>query len=253
MACSLQARRWRRTSSLACRCGCGSRFSWTCSGSLCRDDPEPGADRTPSARDGRDGLRAGWEARGSLSMTQAQPRESLAWAGFAPPARRWGPQSLDRAIAGDGCWRVTRATSTVTLMTRGRLYGGNTLLERLPQDLEDIAAELGQFIQEAHPVVGPRHLARPWHVAAAGQPRVRNGMLGGAELAGRDQRRTCAGEPGDAVEARDLQGLGRGHRGQDGGQPPRQPRLPRPRGAEQEEDVLVRQPVLLFTSSLHSR
>jgi hypothetical protein len=37
---------------------------------------------------------------------------------------------------------------------RLRLYVYDTLLERLAQDLEDMAAELGQFIQEAHAVVG---------------------------------------------------------------------------------------------------
>jgi hypothetical protein len=31
------------------------------------------------------------------------------------------------------------------------IYLCNTLLERLPQDLEDMVAELGPFIQEAHP------------------------------------------------------------------------------------------------------
>jgi hypothetical protein len=41
----------------------------------------------------------------------------------------------------------------------------HALLEGLPQDLQDMAAALGQFIQEEHPVVGQRHLARPRHVA----------------------------------------------------------------------------------------
>ena len=40
-----------------------------------------------------------------------------------------------------------------------------TFLQRLPQHLQDMAAELGQFIQEQHAVVGQRHLARHGHVA----------------------------------------------------------------------------------------
>jgi hypothetical protein len=48
-------------------------------------------------------------------------------------------------------WRVS---------TLEKLYLYDTLFERLPQDLEDMAAELGQFIQEAHAVVGQPHLAR---------------------------------------------------------------------------------------------
>jgi hypothetical protein len=34
----------------------------------------------------------------------------------------------------------------------------DTLLERLAQDLQDMAAELGPCIQQAHAVVGPRPL-----------------------------------------------------------------------------------------------
>ena len=46
-----------------------------------------------------------------------------------------------------------------------RLYSANTLLERLAQDLEDMAAELGPFIQEEHAMVGQRHVTRQRHVA----------------------------------------------------------------------------------------
>jgi hypothetical protein len=77
-----------------------------------------------------------------------------------------------------------RTASPVRSRTCGRLYAGDAVLERLAQDLEDLAAELGQFIQEVHAVVGQRHLARPRHVAPADQPGVRDGMVGGAERAG---------------------------------------------------------------------
>jgi hypothetical protein len=59
-----------------------------------------------------------------------------------------------------------------------KLYLYETILERLAQDLEDMAAELGQFIQEAHAIVGQRHVARHRPVPAADQPHIRNSMVG---------------------------------------------------------------------------
>jgi hypothetical protein len=60
-----------------------------------------------------------------------------------------------------------------------RLYSYETLLERLAQDLEDMAAELGPCIQEEHAVVGQRHLARHRHVAPTDQPHIRARVVGG--------------------------------------------------------------------------
>ena len=45
------------------------------------------------------------------------------------------------------------------------------VLERLAQALQHMAGEFGQLVEEQHPAVGERHLARP-HVGAAGR-RVR--------------------------------------------------------------------------------
>ena len=56
------------------------------------------------------------------------------------------------------------------------------------------------------------HLSRHWHMAAADQPRIRDGLVGRATRAGRDQRRAVAGKTGDAVNPRGLNGLGEGHR-----------------------------------------
>jgi hypothetical protein len=52
---------------------------------------------------------------------------------------------------------------------------------------------------------------------------------GCAKWAGRHQRRAVAGEAGDAVDARGLDGFSQDHRRQDGGEPPGQHRLARPR------------------------
>jgi hypothetical protein len=102
----------------------------------------------------------------------------------------------------------------------GRLYLCDALLEWLAQDLKDMAAELGPFIQEEHAMVGQLHLARHRHVAAPNQPRIRDGVVGRATRAGRDQRRAVAGETRDAGDTRGLNGLGEAHRRQDGGEPP---------------------------------
>jgi hypothetical protein len=63
-------------------------------------------------------------------------------------------------------------------MTCGRLYSCDAILERLAQDLEDLAAALGPCIQAAYAVVGPRPLARQRHVARADQPHIGEGVLG---------------------------------------------------------------------------
>jgi hypothetical protein len=50
-----------------------------------------------------------------------------------------------------------------------------------------------------------------------------------------------ASAAGDALEVRGLEGVGQAHRGQDGGQPPRQHRRPHPKWTE-EEDIMVTTP-----------
>jgi hypothetical protein len=56
-----------------------------------------------------------------------------------------------------------------------------TLLERLAQDFQHVAFELGQFIQKEHAVVRQRHFAGHRHLAAAEQADVRDGVVGGRE------------------------------------------------------------------------
>jgi hypothetical protein len=48
--------------------------------------------------------------------------------------------------------------------------------------------------------------------AHADQPDIGDGVMGGAKGPGRDQGRPVAREAGDAVDARRLNGLGKGHR-----------------------------------------
>ena len=43
-----------------------------------------------------------------------------------------------------------------------------------------MAAELGQFIQKEHAMMGQRHLTRHRHLSATDQPHIRDGVVGGA-------------------------------------------------------------------------
>jgi hypothetical protein len=79
--------------------------------------------------------------------------------------------------------------------------------------------------------------ARHRHVAPADQSRIRDGVVGRATRAGRDQRRAVAGAAGDAVDTRGLNRLGEGHRRQDGSERPGEHRLARPRGAEEQQSM----------------
>jgi hypothetical protein len=72
-------------------------------------------------------------------------------------------------------------------------------------------------------------------------------MMGRAKGSGRHQRRPIPGEPGGAVDARCLKGLGEGHRRQDSGEPPGQHRFARPRRS-QKKQIMVRTPAYHFAS-----
>jgi hypothetical protein len=72
----------------------------------------------------------------------------------------------------------------------------------LAQDLEDMAAELRQFIQKEHAVVRQRHIARHGDVPAPNQSHLGDGVRRGTTRAGRDNRRAGAGQAGNAVVMR---------------------------------------------------
>jgi hypothetical protein len=92
-------------------------------------------------------------------------------------------------------------------MTPARLYIYDTLLQRLPQHLEDMAAELRQLIQKEPTMVGQRHLTRHRHMAAPDQPRIRDRMMGRAKRLGRDTHRADASEAGDTIDVGGVDGL----------------------------------------------
>jgi hypothetical protein len=114
--------------------------------------------------------------------------------------------------------------------TPARLSAYDALFERLASDLDPMAAKLGEFVEEQDAVVGPRPLAGRRHLATPDQPDSGDGVVRGATRASGHHRRASPGEAGDAVDARGLDSLGKGHRRQNRDEPPRQHRLARPGG-----------------------
>jgi hypothetical protein len=119
--------------------------------------------------------------------------------------------------------RWAKLATSHRCMTCGRLYSYDTLLERLPQHFEHMAAELGQFIQQEDAVVRQRHLARHRDLTTPDQPHIRDGVVRGATGARRDPRQAVTGEAGDAMDARGLEGFGQRHGWQDSGKSPQHP------------------------------
>jgi hypothetical protein len=68
--------------------------------------------------------------------------------------------------------RAAKVTKRLKLRTPAKLYLYETIFKWLPQDLQDMAAALGEFIEEEHAIVGQRHVSRHRHVAPANQPRI---------------------------------------------------------------------------------
>ena len=75
--------------------------------------------------------------------------------------------------------RAAKVANTLKLRTPAKLYIYETLLERLPQHLQDMPAELRELIQKEHAIVGQRHLAWHRHLAATDQPHVGEGVVRG--------------------------------------------------------------------------
>ena len=73
-------------------------------------------------------------------------------------------------------------------------------------------------MQEQHGVVRLQHIERHGYIPLTDQPRIRDGVMGGKERAGRDHGGAVAGEAGDAVNTYGFNGFRDGHRRQDGGE-----------------------------------
>ena len=68
--------------------------------------------------------------------------------------------------------RLAKLIKSLRFMTCARLSVYDTILEWLARDLHDMAAELRQFIDKEHAIVGQRHVTRHRHVAPADQPDI---------------------------------------------------------------------------------
>src|SRR6266511_1288353 len=101
--------------------------------------------------------------------------------------------------------RRANSSKVLRFSTPPKLYSYETLLEWVAQDLKDMAAELGPCIQEAHAMVGQRHVARHRHVAPADQPRIGARVVWGATWARRDEYTAVTDEIGDAMDAPGLE------------------------------------------------
>jgi hypothetical protein len=86
--------------------------------------------------------------------------------------------SLARLQPVPPCTGSTRTARPAKPGTPTRLYVYDTLLERLPPDLQDMAAAGRQLIQQPHAIMGQRHVARHWHLAPIDQAHLQDGVVG---------------------------------------------------------------------------
>ena len=117
------------------------------------------------------------------------------------------------------------------------------ILERLSQDFEDMALELGQLIQEQQAMVRQRHLARHGQLTTAEHAHSGDRLVRGPERTGSEE----GGASGDTRGPGGLEGLGQTHRGPDGGAALYQSRRAGPRGAE-EQEMMDGMPAMRSTS-----
>jgi hypothetical protein len=89
----------------------------------------------------------------------------------------------------------------------GRWHLCETLVHRLPQDLEHMAAEPRQLIQHEHPIVRQRHLPRHGDLAPTDQSDIRDGMLEATTRAGGKEGHAIAGEAGDERDGGGVEAL----------------------------------------------
>ena len=80
-----------------------------------------------------------------------------------------------------------------------------SLLERLPQLIEHIAAELPQLIEKEHAPVGQGQFPRPWATAAAQECRAGAAVVRAAEGPGADQSAQLLQFTCHRIELGDLQ------------------------------------------------
>jgi hypothetical protein len=89
---------------------------------------------------------------------------------------RYGTRPTRLAVSS----RLAKLRKSLRVMTLWRLYVDETLLQRLAQHPQDMAAALREFIQEEHTVVRQRHVPGHRHLATPNQPDIGNRVMRGA-------------------------------------------------------------------------
>src|SRR6185369_2547941 len=115
--------------------------------------------------------------------------------------------------------------------------GDVSLFERLAQDLQYSAIELGHLVQEENAVVRKRDLARPRNGAAADQGHVRNRVMRRAKWTPDEQPRSGGKQASHGVDRGALERFIEGERRQDAAQAPREHGLSGARRTAQQQVV----------------
>ena len=119
-------------------------------------------------------------------------------------------------------------------------HGHRPLFERLPQDLENMAAELEHFVEEQHSVVREADFARPRIRSAADERRVGDCVVRRAKRTDGQQPCAWAEEAGDRVNRRRLERFRERQRRQDPRDPTRHHRLACAGRTDQQQIVSAR-------------
>ena len=96
--------------------------------------------------------------------------------------------------------------------------GDGAVFERLAEDFEDVAGELGELVEEEQAVVGEGDFAGARDHAAADEAGVGDGVVGRAEGAVGDEAFVAVEDAGDGVDLGGFEGFFEAQRREDGGQ-----------------------------------
>ena len=121
-------------------------------------------------------------------------------------------------------------------LLRGPGYRDDAGFERFAQNLEHVAAELGQFVEEQHPVVRTRDFAGA-RARTAADHRGRRGRVMRRPERTQAPARHIDAVAEDRIDTGGLQRFPIGHRRQDAGKTARQHALARARGADEQQVV----------------
>jgi hypothetical protein len=146
---------------------------------------------------------AGQGYPGGPSMERILPATGIGVGNRPGAVRAFGPPNGPE-VAADG---------------QSRIMSLNTILQRLSQDLEDLARARGPLIQHQDAMVCQGHLLRRRPLAAADHADIGGGVMRRAKGTRGDDGGVAAGPAGDTVGASGVQDFGQRHGWQDSGEP----------------------------------